>query len=65
VYIGETDGNVYALDASTGAGRVVRLHLPGRLGRSLASPAVANGVVYIGANDGSFWALNAATGAKV
>ena len=58
VYVGSGDGNVYALDAGSGAlrwkfhtGNVVH-----------ASPAVANGTLYIGSWDSWFYALDAATG---
>lgn len=59
VYFGSGDGNVYALDAGTGAlkwkfktGDVVH-----------ASPAVADGMVFIGSWDSWFYALDAKTGA--
>lgn len=58
VYIGSGDGNVYALDARTGAvtwkfttGNVVH-----------ASPAIAEGTVFIGSWDTYFYALDALTG---
>jgi eukaryotic-like serine/threonine-protein kinase len=58
VYFGSGDGNVYAIDAGTGAlkwkyhtGDVVH-----------ASPAIASGVVYIGSWDSYFYALDASTG---
>ena len=58
VYFGSGDGNVYALDAASGAlkwkfktGDVVH-----------ASPAIADGKVYIGSWDSNFYALDAATG---
>jgi eukaryotic-like serine/threonine-protein kinase len=58
VYFGSGNGNVYALDAATGAlkwkfqtGDVVH-----------ASPAIADGVVFIGSWDSYFYALDAATG---
>jgi eukaryotic-like serine/threonine-protein kinase len=60
VYFGSGDGNVYALDAGTGAlkwkfktGDVVH-----------ASPAIADGTVFIGSWDSFFYALDAATGAQ-
>jgi outer membrane protein assembly factor BamB len=59
VYFGSGDGNVYALDAATGAekwkfktGDVVH-----------ASPAIADGTLFIGSWDSYFYALDAATGA--
>lgn len=58
VYFGSGDGNVYALDARSGAlqwkfptGDVVH-----------ASPAVADATVYIGSWDGNFYALDADSG---
>jgi outer membrane protein assembly factor BamB len=58
VYFGSGDGNVYALNAATGAlkwkfktGDVVH-----------ASPAIADGVLFIGSWDSYFYALDAATG---
>ena len=60
VYFGSGDGNVYALDAQTGAlkwkfktGDVVH-----------ASPAIADGTVFIGSWDSYFYALDAETGAE-
>ena len=59
VYFGSGDGNVYALDAVSGAlrwkyptGDVVH-----------ASPAYANGVVFVGSWDSYFYAIDATTGA--
>ena len=58
VYFGSGDGNVYALNAASGAvnwkfktGDVVH-----------ASPAIAGGTVFIGSWDSYFYALDAATG---
>jgi eukaryotic-like serine/threonine-protein kinase len=58
VYFGSGDGNVYALDAASGAlawkfhtGNVVH-----------ASPALAAGTLYVGSWDHYFYALDAATG---
>ncbi|HEY8053724.1 MAG TPA: PQQ-binding-like beta-propeller repeat protein [Steroidobacteraceae bacterium] len=58
VYFGSGDGNVYALDAGSGAlrwkfhtGNVVH-----------ASPAVANGTVFVGSWDSYFYALDATSG---
>ena len=58
VYVGSGDGNIYALDAASGA-----LRWKFRTGNVVhASPAVANGVVYIGSWDSYFYALDAASG---
>ncbi len=61
VYFGSGDGNVYALDAGSGAlrwkfhtGNVVH-----------ASPAIANGALYVGSWDTYFYALNAASGKEL
>ena len=61
VYFGSGDGNIYALDAGTGAlkwkfqtGDVVH-----------ASPAIADGKLYIGSWDSYFYALDAATGKEL
>jgi len=58
VYFGSGDGNVYALDAASGAlrwkfhtGNVVH-----------ASPALAAGTLYVGSWDSYFYALDAASG---
>jgi len=58
VYFGSGDGNIYALNATTGAlkwkfktGDVVH-----------ASPAIADGVLFIGSWDSYFYALDAASG---
>ena len=58
VYFGSGDGNIYALDATTGTqrwkfatGNVVH-----------ASPAVADGTVFIGSWDSNFYALDAGSG---
>jgi len=59
VYVGSDDGNVYALNAGTGA--LLWKHTTGSYVDS--SPAVANGVVYVGSGDNNVYALNASTGA--
>jgi len=58
VYFGSGDGNVYALDATTGfmewrfkASDVIH-----------ASPALADGTLYVGSWDSYFYAIDAATG---
>lgn len=58
VYFGSGDGNIYAVDATTGAlkwkfktGNVVH-----------ASPALADGTVFVGSWDSYFYALDAKTG---
>jgi outer membrane protein assembly factor BamB len=59
VYIG--NGNVYALNAATGAKRWT---FPTG-NKVFSAPAVANWVVYTGSNDHNVYALNAATGAQL
>ena len=59
LYFGSDDGNIYAVDASSGrqvGKRTTRGLVPG-------SPAIAGDTLYIGSYDGHFYALNAATGA--
>jgi outer membrane protein assembly factor BamB len=58
VYVGSTDGNLYAVDLETGEQKwKFATHV-----RVTSSPAVANGVVYFGSYDGNFYALDAANG---
>jgi len=58
VYVGSGDGNIYALDAGSGA-----LRWKFRTGNVVhASPAIANGMVYIGSWDSYFYALDARSG---
>ena len=62
IYFGGDDGNVYAVDATTG--NQIWKHATG--GPVPSTPAVADGVVYVGSYDGKFYALNAKTrGTKV
>ena len=56
VYVGSDDGNVYALNASTGA-LLWQYSIAAE-----SSPAVASGVVYVSSEDGCVYALNAGTG---
>lgn len=58
VYVGSTDGNLYAVDRLTGA---LRWKFATR-GRVSSSPAVSNGFVYFCSYDGYFYALDAANG---
>ena len=59
VYIGSGDGNVYALNAATGA-----LDWSYTTGGPVdSSPAVASGTVYVVSEDGNVYALSAAAGA--
>jgi eukaryotic-like serine/threonine-protein kinase len=60
VYFGSGDGNVYALDASTGAPKW-KFHTADVVH---ASPAVSEGLVFIGSWDTYFYALDANTGAE-
>jgi len=58
VYFGSGDGNVYALDAASGA-----LRWKFRTGDVVhASPAYADGVVFFGSWDSYFYAVDAASG---
>jgi outer membrane protein assembly factor BamB len=60
VYVGSDDGNVYALNAKTGA---LRWSYAAASYVLTCSPAVANSVVYAGSYAGPLVALNALTGA--
>jgi outer membrane protein assembly factor BamB len=59
VYVGSSDGKLYALNASTGAFKWNYT----TSNWIVSSPAVANGVVYVGSYDHNLYALNASTGA--
>jgi outer membrane protein assembly factor BamB len=61
VYFSSDAGNVYALNASTGA----TLWSSFGAGNGSSSPAVVDGVVYISSLDNNVYALNASTGAKL
>ncbi|HKT06109.1 MAG TPA: PQQ-binding-like beta-propeller repeat protein [Rugosimonospora sp.] len=60
VYVGGPAGNLYALDATSGA----RLWSFPTGDWVDAAPAVAGGVVYVGSGDDNVYALDAATGVK-
>ncbi|MGW1090708.1 outer membrane protein assembly factor BamB family protein [Streptomyces sp. NPDC002596] len=60
VYIGSTDGSVYALHVTTGKKRWA-FDTGGTVG---GTPTVADGVVYIGSFDHNVYALDAVTGSK-
>ena len=61
VYVGSSDGNVYAL--STIDGSLVWSYPTGAA--VLSCPAVADGVVYVGSGDFNVYALDAASGTKL
>jgi PGF-pre-PGF domain-containing protein len=61
VYVGSDDGNVSALNASTGA-QIWNFTTGGEV---YSSPAVVNGTVYVGSFDDKVYALNASTGAQI
>lgn len=61
VYIGSSDGNVYALNASTGT--TVWTYATG--GEVRSSPAVVAGTVYVGSMDNKVYALSASTGSLI
>jgi len=60
VYVGSTDGNVYALDADDGE---EQWRFP-VLGQVRTTPAVADATVYVGGTNGGLYALDAGTGQK-
>jgi outer membrane protein assembly factor BamB len=61
VYIGSKDGNLYAINSSTGKGMWNY-----RTGNSiLSSPAVNDEVVYVGSQDHNVYAINTNTGMKI
>jgi eukaryotic-like serine/threonine-protein kinase len=60
VYFGSGDGNLYALNAVSGA-----LNWKFKTGDVVhASPAIADGVVFVGSWDSYFYAIDAATGGE-
>jgi eukaryotic-like serine/threonine-protein kinase len=59
VFVGSTDGNLYAIDAATGAERWKFA----TKGRVVSSPAVHAGVVYFASYDSNFYAVDATSGA--
>lgn len=60
VYIGSTDGRLYAVDRATGRER----WRFGTRGPISSSPAVAHGLVYISSVDGNVYAVDAGTGVE-
>ena len=65
VYIGDGNGKVYALNASTGTQIWNYTTENSEYYEYITSPAVANGVVYVGSDDGKVYALNASTGTQI
>jgi outer membrane protein assembly factor BamB len=61
VYVGSSDGNVYALNADSGA-KVWNCTVVGGI---MSSPCVVDGVVYVGAGDSNVYALDASSGTKI
>lgn len=61
LYVGSEDGNMYALDSSTGKEK----WRFSSVGGVVSSPAVMNGLVYFGSHDNRCYALEADTGKKV
>jgi eukaryotic-like serine/threonine-protein kinase len=59
VYVGSNDGNLYAVDAATGAQK----WLFKTAARIPSSPAVWNGAVFFASYDDTFYAVDAKTGA--
>lgn len=59
VYVGSANGNVYALNATTGTFKWI--YTTGDW--VVAAPAVSGNSLYVGSKDGTFYALTASTGA--
>ncbi len=58
IYVGSTDGNLYAVDLESGAQKwkfETKVRVP-------SSPAVSGSIVYFGSYDGNFYAVDAKTG---
>lgn len=58
VYAGSADGNLYAIDAESGAQKwkfEAKSRIP-------STPAISNGTVFFGAYDGNFYAVDASSG---
>lgn len=65
VYVDSKNGNIYALDQSTG-NQLWSTKIGPQGANNVASPAVSSGgVVYIGSRNSNIYALNASTGAIV
>ncbi len=64
MFLGNTDGRIYAYDASSGkldwADQTGRLRV--RLARPSPTPPASGPTIYLGSYDGNFYALNARTG---
>ena len=60
IFIGSTDGNVYALDQETGKQKWKFKTFASR--QVTSTPTIANGLVYFGAFDGILYAVDAETG---
>jgi outer membrane protein assembly factor BamB len=58
VYVGSTDGYLYAIDRDSGA---LRWKFAAK-SRVVSSPAVTDGIVYFSAYDGNFYAVDAKSG---
>ncbi len=56
IYVGSTDGKLYAIDATTGQ---TRWTFTASGGPMHSSPAIADGKVYIGSDDSGLYAFNA------
>src|SRR6185312_13411925 len=56
VYIGSTDGNLYAVDQETGKQKWKFKTFASR--QVTSSPTIANGLVYFGGFDGSLYAIH-------
>ncbi len=62
VYVASSYGNMYRLNARTGAQIWINFKIQGSIS---SSPAVADGKVYVGAMDGRVYCLDAETGSQL
>jgi outer membrane protein assembly factor BamB/serine/threonine protein kinase len=65
IYVGTSDGKVYALNGGTGSQLWSSSLAGSSSGLGLSRPAVADAAVYVASEDGKVYALNAVTGGQL